>query len=124
MSKVGLPPASLSVGAFSHSSGLAWTIEAGDVTDAESLHRWLAVHGEFVIMLRLASGTVRDNGAAKRRDQGRHGREAVCQIVLPECRSSAANNGLSTHYTGLMTSLGCLSWRPIWSAAASPSSPH
>jgi urease accessory protein len=43
MSKVGLPPASLSVEAFSHSSGLAWTIEAGDVTDAESLHRWLAV---------------------------------------------------------------------------------
>jgi len=34
------------------------------------------VHGEFVIMIRLASGTDRDNGAAKRRDQGRHGREA------------------------------------------------
>jgi hypothetical protein len=44
-----------------------------------------AVHGEFVITLRSASGTDRGNGAAKRSDQGRHGREAVCHIVLLEC---------------------------------------
>jgi urease accessory protein len=31
------------VGAFSYSSGLEWAIEAGDVTDAASLARWLAV---------------------------------------------------------------------------------
>ncbi|MEA2951753.1 MAG: urease accessory protein [Alphaproteobacteria bacterium] len=31
------------VGAFSYSSGLEWAIEAGDVTDAETLRRWLAV---------------------------------------------------------------------------------
>jgi urease accessory protein len=31
------------VGAFSYSSGLEWAIEAGDVTDTESLRRWLAV---------------------------------------------------------------------------------
>jgi urease accessory protein len=31
------------VGAFSYSSGLEWAVEAGDVTDAESLRRWLAV---------------------------------------------------------------------------------
>jgi len=31
------------VGAFSYSSGLEWAIEASDVTDAESLRRWLAV---------------------------------------------------------------------------------
>ena len=43
------------------------------------------VHGEFVITLRLASGTDRGNGAAKRSDQGRHGWAAVRQIVLLEC---------------------------------------
>jgi urease accessory protein len=31
------------VGAFSYSSGLEWAVEAGDITDAESLRRWLAV---------------------------------------------------------------------------------
>src|SRR5262249_24611029 len=31
------------VGAFSFSSGLEWAVEAGDVTDAASLQRWLAV---------------------------------------------------------------------------------
>ena len=31
------------VGAFSYSSGLEWAIEAGDITDAASLTRWLAV---------------------------------------------------------------------------------
>ena len=43
------------------------------------------VHGEFVITLRLASGTDRGNGTAKRSDQGRHGRAAVRQIFLLEC---------------------------------------
>jgi hypothetical protein len=42
------------------------------------------VHGEFGITPRLASGTDRGNGAAKRSDQGRHARAVVCQIVLPE----------------------------------------
>jgi urease accessory protein len=31
------------VGAFSYSSGLEWAVEAGDLTDAESLRRWLTV---------------------------------------------------------------------------------
>ena len=31
------------VGAFSYSGGLEWAVEAGDVADAESLRRWLAV---------------------------------------------------------------------------------
>jgi urease accessory protein len=31
------------VGAFSYSSGLEWAVEAGDVADAETLRRWLAV---------------------------------------------------------------------------------
>jgi urease accessory protein len=31
------------VGAFSYSSGLEWAVEAGDIADAESLRRWLAV---------------------------------------------------------------------------------
>jgi urease accessory protein len=31
------------VGAFSYSSGLEWAVEAGDVADAESLRRWIAV---------------------------------------------------------------------------------
>jgi urease accessory protein len=31
------------VGAFSYSSGIEWAVEAGDVQDAESLRRWLAV---------------------------------------------------------------------------------
>ena len=43
------------------------------------------VHGEFVITLRLAFGTDRGNGAAKRSDQARHGRAAVRQIFLLVC---------------------------------------
>jgi urease accessory protein len=31
------------VGAFSYSSGIEWVVESGDITDAESLKRWLAV---------------------------------------------------------------------------------
>jgi urease accessory protein len=31
------------VGAFSYSSGLEWAVEAGDIADADSLRRWLAV---------------------------------------------------------------------------------
>jgi urease accessory protein len=31
------------VGAFSHSSGLEWAVEAGDIIDAETARRWLAV---------------------------------------------------------------------------------
>ena len=31
------------VGAFSYSTGLEWAVEAGDIKDAESLRRWLAV---------------------------------------------------------------------------------
>ena len=31
------------VGAFAYSSGLEWAIEAGDVSDAASLERWLDV---------------------------------------------------------------------------------
>ena len=31
------------IGAFSYSSGIEWAVEAGDIKDAESLRRWLAV---------------------------------------------------------------------------------
>jgi urease accessory protein len=31
------------VGAFSYSSGIEWAVEAGDISDAVSLERWLAV---------------------------------------------------------------------------------
>lgn len=31
------------VGAFSYSSGIEWAVEAGDIRDAESLRRWLAI---------------------------------------------------------------------------------
>ena len=31
------------VGAFSYSSGIEWAVEAGDIKDAASLRRWLAV---------------------------------------------------------------------------------
>jgi urease accessory protein len=31
------------VGAFSYSSGIEWAVEAGDITDAATLKRWLAV---------------------------------------------------------------------------------
>jgi urease accessory protein len=34
---------SFPVGAFSYSSGIEWAVEAGDIRDAESLRRWLAV---------------------------------------------------------------------------------
>jgi hypothetical protein len=43
------------------------------------------VSGEFIIMLLLASGTDRGNGAAKRSDQGRHELAVVRQIFLLEC---------------------------------------
>jgi urease accessory protein len=33
---------SFPVGAFSYSSGIEWAVEAGDITDAVSLHNWLA----------------------------------------------------------------------------------
>ena len=33
---------SFPVGAFSYSSGIEWAVEAGDITDAASLHGWLA----------------------------------------------------------------------------------
>jgi urease accessory protein len=38
------------VGAFSYSSGTEWAIEAGDITNAETLRRWLTV------MLSMSSG--------------------------------------------------------------------
>src|SRR6202000_1686820 len=31
------------VGAFSYSSGIEWAVEAGDIQDASSLQRWLAI---------------------------------------------------------------------------------
>src|SRR5687767_13983865 len=31
------------VGAFSYSSGIEWAVESGDIRDAETLRRWLAV---------------------------------------------------------------------------------
>jgi urease accessory protein len=31
------------VGAFSYSSGIEWAVEAGDVTDADTLKRWLSI---------------------------------------------------------------------------------
>jgi urease accessory protein len=31
------------IGAFSYSSGIEWAVEAGDIADADSLRRWLAV---------------------------------------------------------------------------------
>lgn len=31
------------IGAFSYSSGIEWAVEFGDITDAETLRRWLAV---------------------------------------------------------------------------------
>jgi urease accessory protein len=34
---------SFPVGAFSYSSGIEWAVEAGDIRDAESLRRWLAM---------------------------------------------------------------------------------
>jgi urease accessory protein len=34
---------SFPVGAFSYSSGIEWAVEAGDITDAPTLQRWLAV---------------------------------------------------------------------------------
>jgi predicted nucleotidyltransferase len=42
------------------------------------------VGGEFITMQPLASGTDHGNAAAKRSDQGRHGRAVVRQTVLPE----------------------------------------
>jgi len=45
----------------------------------------LRVHGEFVITLRLASGTDRGNGTVMRSGQGRHRRAVVRQFFLLGC---------------------------------------
>jgi urease accessory protein len=29
------------IGAFSHSNGIEWAVESGDITDAETLRHWL-----------------------------------------------------------------------------------
>jgi hypothetical protein len=42
------------------------------------------VSGEFIIMLRLASGTDRGNDAAERSDQGRHGQAVVSWSAATE----------------------------------------
>ena len=31
------------IGAFSYSTGIEWAVEAGDITNAETLRTWLAV---------------------------------------------------------------------------------
>jgi urease accessory protein len=61
------------VGGFSFSSGLEWAIEAGDVTDAESLRAWLAVMlgegGGFcdaVFFVHAHAAALRDDTAALR----------------------------------------------------------
>jgi urease accessory protein len=59
------------VGAFSYSGGLEWAVEAGDVNDADSLRRWLAVvvaeGSQFCDAVFFAHGhraaTARDDGA-------------------------------------------------------------
>jgi urease accessory protein len=59
------------VGAFSYSSGIEWAIEAGDITDAETLRRWLAVVFEDggvscdgVFFTHAHRATVNDDAAA------------------------------------------------------------
>jgi len=61
------------VGAFSYSGGLEWAVEAGDIRDAETLRRWLAVmigegsgfcDGVFFVHAHRASAA-RDNTALR-----------------------------------------------------------
>ena len=63
------------VGAFSYSSGIEWAVEAGDITDAETLRRWLAVViGEgggfcdavFLVHAHRAAAAGDEQGAARR----------------------------------------------------------
>jgi urease accessory protein len=61
------------VGAFSYSSGIEWAVEAGDIADAESLRRWLAVvigeGGAFcdaVFLVHAHRAAAADDGAALR----------------------------------------------------------
>jgi urease accessory protein len=59
------------VGAFSYSSGIEWAVEAGDITDAASLQRWLAsmladgpgfCDGVFLAQAHRAASTQDDAG--------------------------------------------------------------
>jgi len=65
---------SFPVGAFSYSSGLEWAVEAGDVTDAATLQRWLTTvvaHGNGFcdgIFFAQAYGAVIEKNAAQLRD--------------------------------------------------------
>ena len=62
------------------------------------------VHGEFVITLRLASGTDRGNDTAKRSDQGRHGPAAGRDCGDSACPRSRDG---STHLACLAILLCC-----------------
>src|SRR5260221_14299744 len=73
------PPQSPNMTFFVTSNGSGKGADLGGLEGADR------VHGEFVITLRLASGTDRGNGTARRNDQGRHGRAAVLRIFLLEC---------------------------------------
>ena len=60
------------VGAFSYSSGLEWTVEAGDVMSADTLQRWLIVvieHGggfcDAVFLVHAHRAVVRSADAAE-----------------------------------------------------------
>ncbi len=61
------------VGAFSYSSGIEWAVDAGDITDAASLHEWLAAmladgsgfcDGVFVAQTHRAASS-HDDGALR-----------------------------------------------------------
>lgn len=61
------------VGAFSYSSGIEWAVEAGDITDAQTLRAWLAVMlgdgGGFcdaVFFVHAHRATAADDGKALR----------------------------------------------------------
>ena len=73
------------VGAFSYSGGIEWAVEAGDIKDAETLRRWLAVMiGEgggfcdavFFVHAHRAIAA-KDDAALARRRRARRGLRAV-----------------------------------------------
>ncbi len=73
------------VGAFSYSSGIEWAVEAGDITDAATLERWLAVmiadgsgfcDAVFFAHAHRAAAERDDEGAARGR-RARRGLRAV-----------------------------------------------
>jgi urease accessory protein len=75
---------SFPIGAFSYSSGLEWAVEAGDITDASSLRRWLTVViGEGGVFCDAALFANAHRAVAGQDDAALHATAALAVALAP-----------------------------------------